>query len=70
MDLDDPFQWHAFLRRQRRVPGRTGGTWRLVNGEYCRAVKAKGNAETCSAYRLGDVYRFTDSGDSASWRRV
>ena len=48
-----------------------GGTWRLVNGEYCRAVKAKGNAETCSAaYRLGDVYRFTDSGDSgklATW---
>ncbi|MCB1470425.1 MAG: hypothetical protein KDK08_25490 [Rhizobiaceae bacterium] len=39
-----------------------GGTWRLKNGQYCR-VGADGGAEKCSAvYKLGSVYRFTETG--------
>ena len=47
-----------------------GGTWRLVNGRYCR-IGAEGGTEKCSAvYRIGTVYRFADSDDStklAGW---
>ena len=42
-----------------------GGTWRLVDGRYCR-VGGSGGREQCSAaYRLGSIYRFADS-DNAS----
>lgn len=38
-----------------------GGTWRFVNGEYCRQAGSE-KVERCSAvYRLGPIYRFTKS---------